>query len=1250
MKSTTGHSNFPALAASGHLPAVLASFLATLVSLPASAANPIDYPNVPLQSNSTVPPNIMFILDDSGSMASDFMPAPGAASDTAPTTITTGGKPNIGRFTNALNGIYYNPATDYTPWTRADGTFVADPGPTAAFSSSTTINAGDGTVNLTSSIQTFYVPKTGTGLNDAVNYYRYQILTNGNLVRSELTATTPAAPVTGTLSTTAGGGNGGYSANYTVVLPANVSNLTVTTSAGSFVGGTMGADLYVLQGATAPTTATYTCRSRTAGNPETCSIANPAAGTWSIRLYGNGSTFSNVRVDYSYTLGNIVDANNCTVNAVAAGWNWTGCVVVPSFVRPDGSSERDNFATWYSFHRTRNKAAKAGASNAFADLGENLRVGFNTIWNRSTYRIPVGSDGGLFRDTAATSSTNRTTWFNRLFAATASGATPLQGALQTAGEYYKETGNTGPYGPETGTGQLSCRQNFTILTTDGFWNDQSNFNAGATGNSDGTSTTGIPRPPGDTGTVFAYTAGAPYSDTWTSTLADVAMKYWKTDLRTDLSNKVPVTADDPAYWQHMTTFGISIGLQGTLNPATALSQPGPSNDLTDGGLTWPSPLVAENAARIDDLFHAAVNGRGDFVAATNSDQFADGLRASLAAISRRLASGSSVATTGPRVTGSNKVFSASYFSGSWNGEVAAYTLTATGIVDTPVWKASEQVPAVASRRLFTRNGTTGVPFAWASLSAAQQTALGNVGVFNYLTGVRTGEGTTYRTRESLIGDIVNSSPEYLTELATTTPTTLPAVDTVFVGSNDGMLHAFNGATGAEQFAYVPAGISFGDLRSYSNPTYAHYFFVDGPIVISKRSQTPGKNVLVGALGRGGHGIYALNVANPAAFTAADVLWEQTADADMGNIIGKPIIAKLNNGVTAVIVPNGINSSTHQASLFVYNVLTGALISKLTTAVTPLASATNPNGLSTIRGWDDDSDGDVDYVYGGDVLGNVWRFDLTSAAPGSWSVPTTPLFTARNAANQVQPITGGISVALDPQTFETWVFFGTGRFLVGDDLSNKDIQTWYGIKDGGSAAAAGYAITGRSELTQRQVIYYQAAIEDDPLTLTVNESRPALRAFGPAVAGDMTNKRGWYLDLINPPYGTTEKVGERMVFDPILIAGKILVEASQAPSADPCNVGGTGYVNAVDAFTGAAVSEPFFDINSDGVINAQDKVTVNGNPATVGSIDPNVGMPSTPSVVGQVMIIGGSGGGKPARIQIPPNSSTGRISWREILRD
>ena len=81
-------------------------------------------------------------------------------------------------------------------------------------------------------------------------------------------------------------------------------------------------------------------------------------------------------------------------------------------------------------------------------------------------------------------------------------------------------------------------------------------------------------------------------------LADVAMRYWKNDLRTDLDNNVPTTSANPAFWQHMVTFGISIGLQGTLNPVTAL--PG----LIAGTVLWPN-AVADTATAIDDLFHAA---------------------------------------------------------------------------------------------------------------------------------------------------------------------------------------------------------------------------------------------------------------------------------------------------------------------------------------------------------------------------------------------------------------------------------------------------------------------------------------------------------------------------------------------------------------------------------------------------------------------------------------------------------------------
>lgn len=1230
MKTTHLFAQYPGHAWRTRVPGLLAGFLATVISLPASAANAIDYPNVPLQSGSTVPPNIMFILDDSGSMANDYMPRPGAASDSVPTTITTGGRPNIGALTYALNGIYYNPNTTYVPWRKADKSLYADPGPTAASDNDTTLA---NPINLTTAVQTYYVPKSiASNLNDVVDYYRYQIRINGDVVRSELLGSTNPA-ITGTLGTTGSVSNNNYSTNYLLVIPTGVSTMTITASGGT--GNS--ADLYVLLNAI-PTNGTYTCRNNTSGtNAGSCTITNPAAGTYNVRMYAAGSTFNGVTVTSSYTLAAVQDADGCDIVSTTA-WAWKNCTKVTPTGR-SAAAELANYATWYTFHRTRNKTAKAGASQAFSDLGENLRVGFNTIWNRNTFNIPVGSDGGLFRDTVSPASTNRTTWFNRLFAATASSSTPLQGALQTAGEYYKSTANTGPYGPESGTAQLACRQNFAILTTDGFWNDQSNFNSGSTGNSDNTAGSSIPLPAGVTGTAYQYAPALPFSDGWASTLADVAMKYWKADLRTDLENKVPISADDPGYWQHMTTFGISIGLQGTLDPKTDLPA------LTAGTKTWPSPLVAENATRIDDLFHASVNGHGEFVAATNSQEFTDGLKAALAAISRRLASGSSVATTGPRVASGSKVFAASYYSGSWTGDVAAYSVTAGAISAAPVWTAGANMPLVGARRIYSFNGTTGIPFAWSSLTTAQQTALGSQAIFDYIRGVRTGEtGTTpFRARDSLLGDIVNSSPEYLTEAATTLPTTLPAVDTVFVGANDGMLHAFNGSTGVEQFAYVPGGISFGDLKGLSVPTYAHYFFVDGPLVISRRSQTPGQNVLVGALGRGGKGVFALDVANPAAFDQTKVLWERTNDAEMGNVLGKPIIAKLNNGVNAVIVPNGINGSSNLPALFVFNLTTGALIKKLNITGATYGSATAPNGLSAPRGWDSDSDGDLDLIYAGDVLGNIWKFDLSNANPTLWAAPTAPMFSAKDSANKAQAITGGLTIALDPTTFETWVFFGTGRFLTGDDLSNVDIQSWYGIKDTGTA------ITSRAALTQRQVIYYRAALAATPGP-PPTAAQPAVRVFGPAAAGDMVGKSGWYMDLINPPYGATQKVGERMVFDPILVGGTVLVEASQAPSSDPCTPGGGGYINAVDAFSGGSVLSPFFDTNGDGVITAADKVNVAGTDLPVGSIDPGVGMPSTPVQVGNVLLVGGSAVDKPTRLPIADTRVTGRISWREILRD
>src|SRR5690606_29406625 len=135
-------------------------------------------------------------------------------------------------------------------------------------------------------------------------------------------------------------------------------------------------------------------------------------------------------------------------------------------------------------------------------------------------------------------------------------------------------------------------------------------------------------------------------------------------------------------------------------------------------------------------------------------------------------------------------------------------------------------------------------------------------------------------------------------------------------------------------------------------TQPHRYFVDGPIVVSARARTPGKNYLVGALGRGGLGVYGLDVTNPATFSAANVLWDNTGDAapaNMGNVIAEPLISKLNNGVTAAVVANGPNSASGTASLFIIDLADGSVIEELDTGTTN-------NGLSAPRAVDGNADG------------------------------------------------------------------------------------------------------------------------------------------------------------------------------------------------------------------------------------------------------------------------------------------------------
>ena len=698
------------------------------------------------------------------------------------------------------------------------------------------------------------------------------------------------------------------------------------------------------------------------------------------------------------------------------------------------------------------------------------------------------------------------------------------------------------------------------------------------------------------------------------------MHYWKNDLRADLNNQVPASGVDPANWQHMSTFAISIGLEGNMSRAS----------LPTSRNAWVNPDPGStygDADNIDDLWHASINGRGSFVVANDSQTFQRGLLNAFKLVADRTGSASNVTSNSTSVTTNTRIYQAKYVSGTWSGQLQSFGASSSGVSASAEWSAAALLDANTTRRFFTWDPTLrgnrgdGATFP----TSAQTTALNAStrlispvsGANNvaYLKGTRTLEGDTtangnngLRVRTTVLGDIVNSSPFYAAE-----------TNTVYVGANDGMLHAFNAASGVdggkELFAYVPNLVNFSNLATLSSKTYAHQYFVDGPIVVTTREQTPGSNYLIGALGRGGRGLFALDVTTPASFDAGDVMWELT-DNNLGMVLGEPLIARSNDADQRVaIVGNGLNSDNGRAVLYVIDIETGAIEHEIVTSETGA-----DNGLFAPRGWDDDANGTVDYVYAGDRLGNVWKFDFRGATPVVAN-GGNPIY--RTAAGQ--PITTGVAIAQEPVTNRRWVFFGTGSFMLAGDPADTTVQAMYGIIDSNATVV-------RADLQERDIL----------VATTVNGN--AVRGFQPA--GALTaGKKGWFIDLDTP------QPGERVVTRP-QVRGTVLVFSSRRPpTSDPCNPVGTGYINALDAFTGASTRSPYLDGNRrDGVTDADIVTGPGGVEVPIGSVDLGVGMPTAPTVLDQLIVVGGSSGNL-GSIQIRPlGGAPRRASWTEVPGD
>ncbi|WP_300655471.1 PilC/PilY family type IV pilus protein [Pseudomonas sp.] len=888
---------------------------------------------------------------------------------------------------------------------------------------------------------------------------------------------------------------------------------------------------------------------------------------------------------------------------------------------PSSAAVEQNFANWFSYYRTRLMAAKAGVSDAFAKQPGDIRVGYGSI-NQGSVSVDTVDTTTVKRGVRRFEDTGRTDFYSWLFATQANGGTPLRRALGDAGEYFSRQDQYGPWSSTPGLAggeSFSCRQSYTILTTDGYWNGDSASASDARKNVDNLNGLTISGPDGQS---YRYAPKSPFSDSYPDTLADVAMYYWNRDLHPTLDNRVPTDPADPAFWQHMVTFGVGLGVSGSIASKTGFDAV-----KTGAVINWLDPRPDDNsAAKIDDLLHAGINSRGDFFNARDPQQFATALSDTLSSVANRTGSSTAAVPTARRLDSDTLVYEALYSSADWSGKLLAKkpTQTSTGIDFKQIWEASSQL-SYPSRRLFSHDGSAGVALSWGSLAVPMKAHFDNSeALFDYVMGSRVNEapaGLKYRKRSTLLGDIVNSTlviankqdwgfngrvplPASGQTYAQFVAAKASKVPTLFVGANDGFLHAFNANAGNELFAYMPNG-ALPAIKELASSNYKHRYYVDGKLHVRDAVLDGGwKTVLLGSLGAGGKSVFALDVTDTsgAGFGAAKVLWEIKDDADLGYNFGEPLIGRMKDGSWAAIFGNGHGSTNDDSVLFIVNLASGA--------VNKVRAGSATGGLASpsfVYAADASGNIYVKDVYAGDLGGNLWKFELKSTGDGvddfqvslkSGGQPQ-PLYIAADAAGKRQPITVKPEIAYHPGGVVKGVivYFGTGRMYTAGDVSDTSGQTFYGIWDKPNSAGASIAFSGRTELEGRSILFEGPAFGREVRALDAPASPDGI---------DWASKRGWYLDLQSPVLGAQ---GERVIFAPRILLDRLVFETA-IPSADPCQAGGSGWTMVVNLATGGRLSYVLFDMNKDGKFDAADSIIdADGNPLPASGIGSSTGIPT-----------------------------------------
>lgn len=1337
----------------------LATYLSGLVlmftfalSFSAKAA-PLDLVSIPLANSPTVPiqSNLLFIFDDSGSMADNSMP------DAHNSNIAS-------LFRNAsYNTIYYNPAITYSPPAH----FTSGGVNTTVYQSQT----GTATANGASTASTpnwkavkrdaYGVLSTATTKDDLTNdAYYYTTLPGEFCTKTDLkdcaaqTAPTIARPfpapvrwcsspafARGTTSpvyitgATLAGSSGCQATNvgpFTNLRIASLVESTITFSTNNRTIAKVTVGGQIITSAATASTGTSNNASQAAVNINACTSAitgqcqvagysaSSSGSTLTITApvimtpyptpvvtLANGSATSTINASQFAkaahpSLSGTNNAPGQTVYTVidntAANYNYPGTSAKAGGRLDCGTSctyqkEMTNYANWYTYYRTRAQMMKTSTSLAFKDIGDDFRVGF-----MATSTLAARSLNFARFNTA-----QKALWYAKLFSTPSDRNTPLRGALSKAGRIYANE-TTAKRGVFTDPVEYECQQNFALLTTDGVWNinDENNTYAGGPRNVTNTE---------DVGNMDASptSLGMREGSTVPNTLADVAKYYRDTDLRTPgpspgldnctgaLGNDVCSTPSSspspPNEKQTMVTLTMGLGVDGVL--AYTANYDTVSSDYLDikaGTKNWPDPnptattttaINAAGPARIDDLWHAAVNGGGSYFSAKNPVEVVSQLQEAIASIKVKTGAGAAAATStlNPVSGEDNFAYVASYTSGHWignlqkraispiTGEVAKAALrcvedvvptdscaspssivaNSSGGYDcvTPnvtnptrcvlpsildgtdckkpvdascTGKLKDKVSAFTSSDRNIKMNVAGTlqSFSYANLSAAQaayfnktwlaanltqwpsltidqQANVTGANLVGYLRGETgydlastTENNRIFRKRQATLGDLIDSKPSFIGKptfdygdpgYQTFKTAQAGRAKTVYVGSNDGMLHAFNADTLEERWAFVPTMV-IPNLWKLADSNYSakHSNYVNGDIIISDictanctLPSATWKTILVAGLNGGGRGYYALDITNP---NAPVLLWEFDArsttlsttlkgDANLGYSYGNPIVTKRNiDGKWVVLFTSGYNNIPDNSAfyslsttsfkpnnpaiyttgngggyLYVVDAASGdklAIIPTLNSSSVNVGNATTPSGLAKIRAYADDAEKNnvTTNVYGGDLLGNIWRFNID----------TNQAFNlAQLQAGVAQPITTQPELGLVNN--KRVIIVGTGKYLEVADLTNTDQQTLYAIKDDNAIATL---------VNPRATLVAQTIVPDGADT----------RKSGPAnTASPFQGNRGWYVDFPD--------ARERQNVASSLVLGTLLVPTT-VPESSACQPAGYGWFNFLDYRTGLSV--------------------------------------------------------------------------------